>query len=235
MQLFYAPDLVPPIYTLPEEEGRHAVRVLRMSVGDTVHLADGRGTLYEARIVEAGHRLCTVEVTAVHAGFGKRGYGLTMAVAPTKNAERYDWFLEKATEVGVDTVIPVECSRSERRTLNAGRADKIVTSAMKQSVKAYRPEVEAMQPFEAVIGRKFGGRKLIAHCNEAVAGKRKLAEVVSPGDDALILIGPEGDFSPAEVEAAVAAGFEEITLGGMRLRTETAALAAVMNMAFINQ
>ena len=130
MQLFYAPDVTLPLYTLNEEESKHCVRVLRLREGDTLHLTDGRGSLYLCRVVEAHQHHCTVEVVQTQSEYGRLGYSLTMAVAPTKNIDRYEWFLEKATEVGVSRIIPIECDHSERRTIKHDRAMRVVTSAV---------------------------------------------------------------------------------------------------------
>ncbi len=233
MQLFYAQDITLPEYTLSEEESRHCEKVLRLGVGDTLHLTDGRGTLYTARIASTGRR-CVVAIESQIDNFEQRSYHLTMAVAPTKNIDRYEWFAEKATEVGVDCIIPLECDHSERRVVKNERLDKIVVSAMKQSLKAYKPCVEQMTRFKQLLELPFEGKRLIAHCEDS-EHKKALREVVSSGENVMLLIGPEGDFSSAEIEAARAAGFIEVSLGDMRLRTETAALAGVMYVSFINQ
>lgn len=232
MQLFYSPDITPSEYTLSEEESRHCEKVLRLGVGDFIHLVDGRGGMYRAQIIQTGRR-CTVRVEQHTEEFERLPYNLTMAVAPTKNIDRYEWFAEKATEVGVHRIIPIECAHSERRVIKTERIDKIVVSAMKQSLKAYKPEVDELTPFKQLLTMPFEGKRLIAHCEEAE--RRPLREVVAAGEDVLLLIGPEGDFSHEEIEAARKAGFIEVTLGDMRLRTETAALAGVMYISFINQ
>lgn len=234
MQLFYAPDLIPPLYTLGEEESKHCIRVLRLGRGDTLHLTDGRGTLYRCRIESDDPRRCTVRVVESRPEFERMPYRLTMAVAPTKNTDRFEWFLEKATEVGVSRIVPLLCDRSERRSLNMERCRRVVASAMKQSLKAYCPVVEPLTPLPELLAAPGGERRLIAHCAEARAGKRYLPRTLQPGENPLILIGPEGDFSPAEIDAALTAGFEEITLGRQRLRTETAAVAATVMVCVRN-
>lgn len=236
MQLFYAPDIVLPRYGLGRDESRHAVRVLRLGVGDTLHITDGCGNLHMCRVVEPSPERCIVEVVSTERDFGRLPYRLTMAVAPTKNADRYEWFVEKATEIGVESIAALECERSERRTLKAERVEKIITAAMKQSLKAFRPHFETGAQFADFIAQPFAGRRFIAHCGPALggAGKRFLASSLRAGEDAVVMIGPEGDFSPAEVAAALAHGFEEITLGSQRLRTETAALMAVAMVATLN-
>ena len=236
MQLFYAPDLTPPLHTLTEEESKHCIRVLRLGRGDTLHITDGRGNLFCCEIVADDPRRCTVQVVSLEAEFEKLPYALTMAVAPTKNADRYEWFLEKATEVGVAGIVPLETAHSERRVFKPERAEKILTSAMKQSLKAYRPALSPLTPFRELIAEPFAGRRLIAHCDTArtAAGKVYLADTLRAGESALVLIGPEGDFSPEEIDLALNHGFEEITLGTQRLRTETAAVAAVVMVSVVN-
>lgn len=236
MHLFYAPDIEPPLYTLPEEESKHCVRVLRLGAADCLNLTDGRGTMYTAEVTDANPKRCAVRVVETVTQYGRRGYSLTMAVAPTKNIERYEWFLEKATEVGCDVFIPLECEHSERRVVKPERELKVVTSAVKQSLKAYHPLLEPLTRVRDLIARPFAGVKLIAHCGEPLGGARRyISECVRPGDAVLVLIGPEGDFSPEEVRLAVDGGFAEISLGDARLRTETAALDAVIEVALANR
>ena len=236
MQLFYAPDLVPPEHTLDAEESNHCVRVLRMGAGDPLAVTDGRGNLYRCEVVEADPRGCRIRVVSCEAEFERLPYRLTMAVAPTKNADRYEWFLEKATEVGVAEIVPLETEHSERRIFKAARGEKVLTAAMKQSLKAYRPLLHPLTAFRQAVESPFEGRKFIAHCDAArtPAGKAYLAQTLRPCESALVLIGPEGDFSPAEIDFAVARGFEEITLGPQRLRTETAAVAATVMVSVVN-
>ncbi len=239
MQLFYAPKINSPLHTLSEDESRHCVRVLRLGEGDRVDLTDGRGTLYAARVERADPRGCVLRIEGETRGFGARGYRLVMGVAPTKNGDRFEWFLEKATEVGVDVVVPLECSNSERRVFRPERAGKVLVSAMKQSLKALLPELAPLTPFRELVSQPFEGVKLIAHCRSDAADviarperpKRSripVTEALPAATDALILIGPEGDFTEQEVAMAVHHGFVPISLGESRLRTETAALTAVV-------
>ena len=234
MQLFYAPQLTLPEYTLTEEESKHAIKVLRLTVGDTLHITDGRGGLHCCQIISDSAKHCTVRVVESMTEFEKRPYTLTMAVAPTKNIDRYEWFLEKATEIGVDNFVALESEHSERKVIKVEREMKVITAAVKQSLKAYHPTLEDMVEFKKFVVRPFSGRKFIAHCGEAVVGKKYLASTLEAGEDAVILIGPEGDFSPEEVRLAVENGFEEITLGTQRFRTETAAVMAVAMVAIVN-
>ena len=234
MQLFYAPDFTAPEYMLSEEESRHAVKVLRLEEGDILHITDGRGNLYRCEVASAHQKHCLVRVVEQFEEFEKLPYNLTMAVAPTKNIDRYEWFLEKATEIGVAEFVPIVSEHSERKVIKQEREEKVITAAVKQSLKAYHPVLAEITPFDKLVSREFAGRKFIAHCGEAVKEKKYLASTLRKGEDALILIGPEGDFSSAEVALAVANGFEEITLGTQRFRTETAAVVAVDMVSIVN-
>jgi len=234
MQLFFAPDITLPLHTLPEEESRHAIKVLRCAVGDQITLTDGRGTLYRAVVREADPRRCTVEVVATEERCGQLPYRLTLAVAPTKNPERFEWMLEKATEIGVEAIIPLDCRHSERHTVNLRRSELVVVGAMKQSLKCYLPRVEPVTAFSALIAAPFDGVKLIAHCY-GDAPRSTIGQALRRGDDALVLVGPEGDFSPEEVAMAHERGFRAITLGPARLRTETAAIVAAAEISILNR
>ncbi len=236
MQLFYAPEIIPPFHTLSEEESKHCVRVLRLNTGDTLYITDGKGNLFCCELTDANPRQCTVRVIETRNEWEKLPYRLTMAVAPTKNNDRFEWFLEKATEIGVGEIVPLETDHSERRVFKAERGEKIITAAMKQSLKAYRPHLHPLTSFRTWVTTSFEGRKFIAHCDTAQSenGKEHLAKVLKAGEDATILIGPEGDFSPEEIALALKNGFEEITLGTQRLRTETAAVVATTMVATIN-
>ena len=234
MQLFYAADFTAPEYMLSEEESRHAVKVLRLEEGDILHITDGRGNLYRCEVASAHQKHCLVRVVEQFEELEKLPYNLTMAVAPTKNIDRYEWFLEKATEIGVAEFVPIVSEHSERKVIKQEREEKVITAAVKQSLKAYHPVLAEITPFDKLVSREFAGRKFIAHCGEAVKEKKYLASTLRKGEDALILIGPEGDFSPAEVALAVANGFEEITLGTQRFRTVTAAVVAVDMVSIVN-
>ncbi len=236
MQLFYAPGLFrgTDLFTLTEEESKHCVRVLRLGQGDCLHITDGEGNLFRVEIVRADSRRCEVRMLERTGRFEERPYRLTMAVAPTKSGDRYEWFVEKAVEIGVDAIVPLLSEHSERRAVKTERLERIAVSAMKQSLKAYLPRVEEPVSFPELVARPFAGRKLIAHCN-GDDRKVSLRDAVAPGEEVLMLIGPEGDFSPAEVEEARRHGFTGVSLGRSRLRTETAAIAAVHAVAFINE
>lgn len=237
MQLFYDPQFDPAAGTLrlDDDEARHALKVLRLDAGDTLAVTDGRGNLYACRIVAADRRQCslTVQVESVERDCGRLPYRLTMAVAPTKNIDRFEWFLEKATEVGVSEIIPLECARSERRSVKEERCGKVIAAAMKQSLKCLCPRLHPMTSFADLLAMPFGGRKFIAHCDDS-GERRFLGSLLRAGEEAMVLIGPEGDFSPEEIAAALAHGFEPVTLGHQRLRTETAAVAATVIAAAIN-
>ena len=276
MELFYSTEIDNGLCTLTEEESRHCAKVLRHTVGDTINVIDGCGSLLECRIIECGKRvICSVE--NVQENFGTHSYHLTMAVCPTKNIDRYEWFLEKATEMGVDLGGRRIIKHSERRIIKPERLEKILVSAAKQSLKGAIPvlkEAVSVKQFikesagaSGVCGEGAAGAsgvcgegaventlsaggevKLIAYCGEqekvtlaqAVQMARDKAAAVASGSTKTgctpritILIGPEGDFSPAEVDAAIAAGFLPLTLGDSRLRTETAAVAAVAGVYFM--
>ena len=233
MQLFYAPEITTPLYTLPEEESGHCVRVLRLKEGDSLHITDGRGTLYRAVVEDPHPKRCTIRIVEEHHEWEKRPYRLTIAVAPTKNIDRIEWFVEKATECGIDRIVPVLCDHSERKVVKSERLEKIAISAMKQSLKAYLPTIEPLTPLREVLAEPFEGTKLIAHCEEDME-RIFMGEKIQGGENVMVLIGPEGDFSREEIEAARKAEFTEISLGNSRLRTETAALAATMFTAFVN-
>jgi 16S rRNA (uracil1498-N3)-methyltransferase len=235
MQLFYTPDIDPSLsqYFLSEEESKHAVRVLRLAVGDEVTLIDGKGGLYKAEIKDAHPKRTILQINSVQQEFNKRNHYLHIAIAPTKNLDRVEWFLEKATEIGIDEITLIICQRSERKEAKAERLNKIITSAIKQSIKAYHPVLNAPVALSQFLKQPFDGQKFIAHCDEGE--KISLAQSVEKQNRYLILIGPEGDFTPAEVDAALQNGYKAITLGENRLRTETAALEACFEVNFLNR
>lgn len=231
MHVFYTPD-IDTCPELPEEEAGHCLRVLRLGVGDEVVLTDGKGFFYKAVISAATGKRCQVKVVEkIEQEKFWKGH-LHLAMAPTKNMDRIEWFAEKATEIGFDELSFLNCRFSERKVIKTERIEKIVVSAMKQSLKARKPIVNEMTDFAKFMQRDFQGQKFIAHCYEGE--KPLLKEVLKPGEDALVLIGPEGDFSPEEVQKAEALGFQPISLGKSRLRTETAALVAVHMMNLFN-
>ena len=234
MQLFYAQpqDLLTDLYTLPEDESHHVAKVMRMHAGDTLWLTDGRGTRLCATIVQPDPRGCLVRIVErqPHAEMSST---LRVAVAPTKNEGRLEWFAEKATEVGIGAITPALCDRSERTTLRTDRLEKIVVSAMKQSLHLVKPRVDSLLPLDDIVTQATETQRLICHCEGTE--RTPLRTAMRPGVPTLILIGPEGDFSPREVALAKAHGFVPVSLGDSRLRTETAALAAVFYASFVNQ
>lgn len=232
MHVFYTPDIAVD-GELPEEEAGHCLRVLRLGVGDEVMLTDGKGFFYKAVITAATGKRCQVKVVETIGQAPLWNGRLHLAMAPTKNMDRIEWFAEKATEIGFDELSFVNCRFSERKVIKTERIEKIVVSAVKQSLKARKPLVNELTDFGKFIQQKFEGQKFIAHCYEG--DKPLLKDVLIPGKDAVVLIGPEGDFSPEEVQKAEAAGFQAISLGKSRLRTETAALVAVHIMNLFNQ
>lgn len=239
MHLFYTPDITLPDYVLNEEESKHCIRVLRLTIGDKISLIDGKGGWYEAEITLDHPKKCEVKVVSEQQQVGKYSFSLHMAIAPTKNMDRLEWFAEKATEIGLDELSLISCQHSERGIVKTERLEKVMISAMKQSLKAYLPQLHAIVDFRTFISSAtgFAGQKFIAHCHPPLSGKPinpHLKECYKPKQDVLILIGPEGDFSVDEIKFALEKGFEEISLGNSRLRTETAALAACLTVNILN-
>ena len=230
MWLFYAPDINDDM-ELPQEEAGHCIRVLRMKEGDRLRLTDGKGAFYDAVISAVSGKRCMVHVEKKEPQEPLWNGYIHIAVAPTKLMERDEWFVEKAVEIGVDEISFLKTDHSERDVIKMDRIEKIAVSAMKQSQKATLPVLNGMTAFRSFIERGFDGDKYIAHCEPG--NKVLLQDAVVPGRDSLVLIGPEGDFSPAEIELAFKAGFKPISLGPSRLRTETAAIVAVhiLNLA----
>ena len=232
MHVFYTPDIATSC-EMPEEEAGHCLRVLRLTVGDEVMLTDGKGSFYKAVISAATNKRCQLKVIEeLPQEKGWTGW-LHLAMAPTKNMDRTEWFAEKATEIGLDELTFLNSRYSERKVIKTERIEKILVSAVKQSLKASKPVLNEMMDFNKFISQEFHGQKFICHCNEGE--KKLLKDVVIPGEDAVILIGPEGDFSPEEVAKAMACGFIPVSLGKSRLRTETAALVAVHTLNLFNQ
>jgi 16S rRNA (uracil1498-N3)-methyltransferase len=231
MQLFYVPTISGAEVVLDDIESKHAVRVLRLTEGTSVELIDGKGGFYTAEITDANPKKCRLNITSTQKSFGKKDFRLHMAVAPTKNIDRFEWFLEKATEIGIDEITPLLCEHSERKVIKPERLEKILISAMKQSLKAYLPVLNELTPLKDIISTSSENHKFIAHCYEGE--KPHLKDVISEKSNALVLIGPEGDFSPEEVKLAKANGFSEVSLGSARLRTETAGVVAchMVNLA----
>lgn len=225
---------------LPEEEARHAVRVLRLVEGDEIFVIDGEGSFYRCTITLAAPHHCAYEIVEkIPQQPTWRGH-LHLAIAPTKDMGRMEWMAEKATEVGFDEISFLETQFSERKSLRADRIDKIVVAAMKQSRKAWKPQVNPLTAFKSFIDSHTTGQRFICHCYPEIARKDFFTAIVSTpqrafgdgkesySDDITVLVGPEGDFSVEEVRYALDCGFESVSLGQSRLRTETAGLSAVM-------
>lgn len=223
MHLFYTPLLTDNTVLLPEEESKHAIKVLRLTKGDFVNLVDGKGGFYKATIEQDNPKKCALRIVETVQQFGYRPFNIHIAVAPTKNIDRIEWFLEKATEIGVNQISFLLCERSERKQVNLERLEKVVISAMKQSVKAYKPTLTDIIPFKEFLKEIQFDRTYIAHLEEH---DRTPLHRINLLDSACVLIGPEGDFSPAEIKQAYDKGIKPVTLGNSRLRTETAALVA---------
>ncbi|WP_129714215.1 16S rRNA (uracil(1498)-N(3))-methyltransferase [Pedobacter sp. SYP-B3415] len=236
MHIFYTPGIGTTAtgYTLSEEESKHCIRVLRLKTGDEVDLIDGRGGYYRAVLADEHPKRVQLRILEQQQEFGKRNHYLHIAVAPTKNTDRIEWFAEKATELGIDEVTPLICDRSERRILKTDRLEKVVVSAAKQSIKAYVPLVNSPVSFRQLILASAFDYKCIAHCIPG-GEKQALDKVLRPGGRSLVLIGPEGDFTEEEVVLALQNDFKAITLGDARLRTETAALAVCFEENYLNR
>ena len=232
MHVFYTPDIQTRA-ELPEEEAQHCIRVLRLNIGDQITLTDGKGYFYRAEISAATNKRCMVNILETTYQEPLWNGHLHIAMAPTKNMDRTEWFAEKATEIGFDELTFLNCRFSERKVIKIERISKILVSAIKQSLKARLPQLNEMTDFNKFITQPFKGQKFIAHCYEGE--KPLLKDVFHKGEDALVLIGPEGDFSEEEVQKAIENGFIPISLGKSRLRTETAALVACHILNLQNQ
>ncbi len=232
MLLFYAPE-ISNCFELPESESQHCIRVLRKQLGDEINITDGKGYFYKAQIAEVHPKHCKVEIIEKIKSSPSWKSRIEIALAPTKNLDRIEWFAEKATEIGIDKIHFLKTRYSERKELKTDRIQKILISAMKQSIKANLPELQDIIELKDFIKQDFKGQKFIAHClpDEKVL----LSKAYQKGENALILIGPEGDFSEEEITLALDNGFQAISLGNSRLRTETAALTACQTIHIINQ
>ncbi len=225
MHIFYTKNIQGQIGILDEIESHHCIKVLRLKPGDEVCMVDGIGGFYEGIVSVPDHKACTIDIKQAKFEYGKRDFHLHIAIAPTKNIDRFEWFLEKATEIGIDEICPIICQRSERKALRDDRLEKVITSAMKQSLKAYHPVLNHSVSFnDYVKSHAKTGTRLIAHCMEEE--KLELIRIKPQNADFTILIGPEGDFSAEELQIAVKEGFIPISLGNSRLRTETAGVVA---------
>lgn len=232
MIIFYAPD-IQTCPELPEEESGHIVRVLRHVEGDEIEVVDGMGTWYLCRITAAHPKHCGLEIISSRPD-QHWPYRVELAIGPTKNLDRMEWWLEKSVEMGLDRFIPLRCRFSERKEMKTERMRKIAISAMKQSLKATLPQIDEMTDIKRFLQEPFDGQKFIAHCMEDQP-RQLLSHLVKKGNDVRVLIGPEGDFSPEEVNFAIQKGYQPVSLGEQRLRTETAALVSVHTVHMINE
>lgn len=234
MQLFYNPEISEDAenFYFDREESKHIIKVLRKKEGDNLFVTNGLGFLFKTEIILASDSKCQVKIVSSEKGEALK-YHLHLAVAPTKMNDRFEWFLEKATEIGVSEITPIICDHSERKIIKTDRFDKIIQSAMKQSLNYYLPKLNEPIAFKDFIKQENKGLNLIAHCEETY--KKSLKEVVQPNQDATILIGPEGDFSEKEIKLALENNYLAVMLGNTRLRTETAAVVACHSLAFINE
>ncbi|CAM3406787.1 16S rRNA (uracil(1498)-N(3))-methyltransferase [Aequorivita lipolytica] len=236
MQLFYNPNISENSkeITFDKEESRHIVKVLRMTEGDTFKITNGKGSFFNAEISKANPKGCLVKIVSKEKQ-APLPYQLHLAVAPTKLNDRYEWFLEKATEIGISEITPIICDHSERKVIKRERYEKIIQSAAKQSLKAYLPKLNEAISFNNFINSEVASESLkcIAHCEET--DKKSLKSVLIPNKKTTILIGPEGDFSSEEIALAKKNGYVPVTLGESRLRTETAAIVACHSVAYSNQ
>lgn len=223
--LFYCSKIENGFAHLDEEESRHLLSVLRRKVGDRLQLTDGRGTFYEAELAEAGKRYALARILSRTETPPERPAQLHIAMAPTKQIERFEWFLEKAVEIGVDEVTPLLCQRSERDSVRPDRLEKILVSAMKQSLRTRLPKLNALTSFQKFATTAIARQKRIAWCSDQ--SLPHLKTTLLPGQDTIVAIGPEGDFTPGEVAWALQNDFTEVSLGAARLRTETAGVLAV--------
>lgn len=230
---FYAPDINFSSF-LPESESGHAIRVLRMHKGDELTVVDGRGNVYTCRLVDENHRKAAVEIVNAAKRPPVWNHPITIAVAPTKNVDRMEWLVEKLVEVGVDRIVPVRCRRSERKDIKRERLEKIAVSAMKQSLKAVLPQVSETISFKDFISGCDASQRFMGYCDDECE-RKNLACEYNPSASVAMLIGPEGDFAPEEVEMAIRTGFVPVTMGDNRLRTETAALMACATCHIISQ
>jgi 16S rRNA (uracil1498-N3)-methyltransferase len=234
MQLFYNPTITEATetFSFDKEESKHIIKVLRKKDTDILFVTNGLGFLFKTEITLASDSKCTVKILS----FEKMElpkYKLHLAVAPTKMNDRYEWFLEKATEIGIHEITPIICDRSERKVINAERFDKIILSAMKQCNQLHLPILNPAVTLKEFVKQKNEGLQLIAHCEEA--DKKTLKSVLKPNKDYTILIGPEGDFSEKEIALALENNYIPVSLGNTRLRTETAAIVACHSVVFINE
>lgn len=233
MHLFYDPTVAGYSHFLDQQESSHCVRVLRLKENDIIYLTDGAGNLHKSKIVSANPKKCELQIIETLKDYNKSPYYLHIAIAPTKNIDRFEWFLEKSTEIGINEITPIICERSERRIIKQERLIKVVSSAMKQSLKAYLPKLNEQINYREFLKKSNDGLNFLANCEENPANH--LFKKCQPGEITTILIGPEGDFSNEEIASAILAGYKNISLGNARLRTETAGIVACHTVSVLNQ
>ena len=233
MNVFFLSDAKLGMISLPEEESKHCVKVLRMKEGDRFCVSNGKGSLFDAELLDANPKKAVASLYNEYAGYDNKDFVLEIAIAPTKSNDRTEWFLEKATEIGIDKVKLFASCHSERKVANVDRFRKVMIAALKQLIKSKLPLIEDVVSLETLVKQPFDGKKYIAYISENVT--EQLCDIYKKGDNVLILIGPEGDFSPKEVRVAMDYGFIPVSLGHARLRTETAALVACHTVQLINQ
>ncbi len=231
MHLFLVKNLISNLYSFDKEESKH-FKVLRLKNGDAVYLTDGKGNMHKAEVIDNNFNSTQVKIVDTFSAYNKRSFYLHIAIAPTKSPDRFEWFLEKATEIGIDEITPIICDRSEKTHLKMDRLEKIIESATKQSFSAYLPKLNAPLPFNEIISSSSSQQKFIAYCNDA--DRNHLKSVFIPEKPILILIGPEGDFSESEIAVAKKNNFIPISLGNSRLRTETSGVVACTIANLIN-
>lgn len=236
MQLFYVSNIPyeGDTFELPKEESHHAIQVLRLTKGDVLYLTNGQGALFQAQIIDNHPKKCLVKIVQAQMDFQKRDYYIHIALSPPKSLDRLEWFLEKAVEIGVDEVSFLLCDRSERKQVKLERLQKLSISAMKQSLKTYLPQLNPLQKFAQFISQPSPqNQQYIAYLDEE--HRNHLFQEIVPKSSYCILIGPEGDFSPSEIQKALQMGFQAVSLGNSRLRTETAGVVACHLLNLINE
>jgi len=233
MQIFYCGEISNGKALFSREESRHCLKVLRMRDGEEITFTDGRGNLYQGVINEADPSAMSATVTSVIHDYGKREYRLHIAISPLKNDDRLEWFIEKAVETGIDEITPLLCARTEKSRIRRERLEGLILSAMKQSVKSYLPQLNNPVLFNDFIPGVYAGKRIIASCDPAVE-RMPVTSSFSRGDDVVMMIGPEGDFTAEEVTAALQAGFQPVHIGPSRLRTETAGVVACCSVYLSN-
>jgi 16S rRNA (uracil1498-N3)-methyltransferase len=234
MQLFYNPNIdeTTESFSFDKEESKHIIKVLRKKDTDILFVTNGFGLLFKTEITLASDNKCTVQILSVEKTEPSK-FQLHLAVAPTKMNDRYEWFLEKATEIGIHEITPIICDRSERKVVNRERFEKILLTAMKQSNVLFLPKLNEAISFKEFVKQKSEGLQLIAHCEET--DKKSLKSVLKPNENVTLLIGPEGDFSEKEIALALENDYVPVSLGNTRLRTETAAVVACHSVVFVNE